>query len=371
MGQQTFQEFCEHAGWHLAADNAQLQVFYNEDPDPVPIYTDPESELNAIQKMEKLFFTTYWVLVVMNIVNLVNQIHSFLREPIAWLANSMTVSLAISFFCLTMFVLSDLLFYYCWRKKARAAAQNGEIVPTSKSRVNRRAYWILASVFFLIFGGLIAGQPGISRFFVFYLLGICALYFIVNAVRIGLKKKKVEKQYNRAITLAVDVILAIVLSVIIIFDAFHIAEHIAPNAEAPLFTAASIRGEPEKDGESNTHHLSSVFLTLNTGWEFPDTRESLSYDVIDVHLPCLQEFCMDTLLHENDRRNDDLDDPDFHYREDMPEDWKADQAFRLYAYGEPRNTYLVRYGSRIIKLECTWELNGSEKARVYTLAAEN
>ena len=40
--------FFDHTGWQLACTSAQLQIFYNERENPIPIETDPELELQAI-----------------------------------------------------------------------------------------------------------------------------------------------------------------------------------------------------------------------------------------------------------------------------------------------------------------------------------
>ena len=48
--QETFYDFCAHTGWTLAASSAQMQVFYNDRPSPVPIDTDPALEVDAIHK---------------------------------------------------------------------------------------------------------------------------------------------------------------------------------------------------------------------------------------------------------------------------------------------------------------------------------
>ena len=47
--QKRFREFCEHTGWKLAATNEQMQIFYNEAKDPVPIETDAVMEVTKIQ----------------------------------------------------------------------------------------------------------------------------------------------------------------------------------------------------------------------------------------------------------------------------------------------------------------------------------
>lgn len=39
-GELTFYDFCAQAGWNKAASRAQMNVFYNEDANAVPIETD-------------------------------------------------------------------------------------------------------------------------------------------------------------------------------------------------------------------------------------------------------------------------------------------------------------------------------------------
>ena len=51
--QQAFNEFCEHSGWNLATQTVQMQVFYNENDDPVPIETDPGLELENLHRYAK------------------------------------------------------------------------------------------------------------------------------------------------------------------------------------------------------------------------------------------------------------------------------------------------------------------------------
>ena len=47
-GEQTFREFCEHAGWKFAASQAQMMIFYSESANAVPIDTDPVIEVENI-----------------------------------------------------------------------------------------------------------------------------------------------------------------------------------------------------------------------------------------------------------------------------------------------------------------------------------
>lgn len=54
--EQTFVEFCERAGWQKAASSAQLQVFWNVGPDPVPLETDAVLQVETISRAAKKSF---------------------------------------------------------------------------------------------------------------------------------------------------------------------------------------------------------------------------------------------------------------------------------------------------------------------------
>ena len=51
--QKRFQDFCAYTGWVLAAANAQMQIFYNENENPIPIETDAKIEVETIHKAVK------------------------------------------------------------------------------------------------------------------------------------------------------------------------------------------------------------------------------------------------------------------------------------------------------------------------------
>ena len=55
-GELDFRAFCQRTGWKLAASSAQLQIFYNEDPDAVPIETDPVLEIDTLHRAAKKSF---------------------------------------------------------------------------------------------------------------------------------------------------------------------------------------------------------------------------------------------------------------------------------------------------------------------------
>lgn len=370
-GQQTFQEFCDHAGWHVAAGNAKLQVFYNEAEDPTPIYTDPESELSAIGAMAKIILPSYWLVFAMNILQIGTLISAFKTNPLDLLADSLRLYTTLSMVLLGIYFAVDIINYYRWRKKAKAAAESDEIVPTAKSG-NNPMVGLLALAALNLFCGIVStGNPGSAYYLLTFIAGVVLIYFIVNGVKEHLKKKKVETRRNRIITLAVDGVLACVLAAVMTFSTFCFVGTQPPkNPDGLLLTVAMITGEEGKDIEGNFHHSGSIFLSKNQGWQYPESGQSLSYEVIDVHLPFVQDFCKEKLLHEYDRRrsydeNAQVQAPAYAYREITSAPWKADSAWQLYLYDEAKTTYLLQYGSRFAKLELSFEPDETEKLRVY------
>ena len=69
-GQEEFYSMCAHAGWVLAGASGQLQVFCNEQENPVPIDTDPALEVEAIhQSAKKTFLLSNFLLLGVGVLN--------------------------------------------------------------------------------------------------------------------------------------------------------------------------------------------------------------------------------------------------------------------------------------------------------------
>lgn len=54
--QLTLQEYCAQAGWQLAASNAQMQIFWHEDPNATPLETDAVWQVENIHASAKKQF---------------------------------------------------------------------------------------------------------------------------------------------------------------------------------------------------------------------------------------------------------------------------------------------------------------------------
>ena len=48
-GQQVFADYCAQVGWELAVRWGQMQIFYTDQSDPVPLETDPVTQVETIR----------------------------------------------------------------------------------------------------------------------------------------------------------------------------------------------------------------------------------------------------------------------------------------------------------------------------------
>ena len=82
--QETFREFCEHAGWKLAVDSAQLEIYWNEDENAIPLVTDALVELETIHKSAmKTIVLSCFILLGLAMMQGTRLIHSYIHDTIS------------------------------------------------------------------------------------------------------------------------------------------------------------------------------------------------------------------------------------------------------------------------------------------------
>ena len=70
-GHLKMEELCAGTGWQLAATAGKYQAYFNEEPDPVELETDPTVQVQVIHRaMKKSFIPAYALLIVAAVMNL-------------------------------------------------------------------------------------------------------------------------------------------------------------------------------------------------------------------------------------------------------------------------------------------------------------
>ena len=201
--QRDFWDFCAHTGWSLACTSAQMQMFYNEQENPVPIDTDAELEVETIHKaVWKSYFPGQIVLLVMGMVILFFNLLIFLGNPITFLSSSGQIYGVLCWLMVIIMTATELAAYARWHNKAMKAAENGiflDTVNTTPIQLSGLAVVGIGAVY-LVLSYILPGDTMMQ-----YLLAAMAVYFFVLFPLVGsttrlLKRWKASRKVNKIVT---------------------------------------------------------------------------------------------------------------------------------------------------------------------------
>lgn len=377
--QREFHDFCLQSGWKLAATSGQMQIFYNEEPDPVPIDTEPSLELERIGKVMKRLLPFQFILLVIGFCMGGSWLWSLTHRPIDLLSSAYNLATGAIWLMLFLWCAVDLFRYFTWRHKAKKAALLGEFVPTKGCQnllLAMLAVTVLSFAYFLIADR----KPGFRLIMLLILACYALLFLVVNGVKNFLKGRKASRAFNRGVTLTVDVVLVFALMVgigdgliwgISTGRISSIEELIDPPLSVEELTGV------EDDRYMTRRMADSTFLITRRNFyqhiPYDQMRQGddvsfLDYTIVDVHLPFLYNWCVEELLHDRDNWSEETygGQPYYQYVAIDPAPWGAEQAYQLWAGGERASTtYLVCWPGRIVELDPDFHLTEEQM----TLAA--
>lgn len=381
--QQTFYDFCRHTGWELAATSAQMQIFYNEQENPVPIETDPVVEVETIhQAAKKSFFPSHIVLLLLSVWYGFLFVSRLLGDLIGLLSSTSQLFSGFAFTMLFVICVVELTAYHIWYAKAKKAAADGKFIKAySTSRfqwivlvsvIIGYVYWIVGEV---ILGSALKRTVGIAM--IFYTV---ALIILVNAFKQLLKRKNVPRNVNRFLTISSSFVLSFSMMGVTTFSILRASQNgffdrdketyeyngatfTVYRDELPLTVEDMLDVQYAgyiKERRSDESLLLGQFVMHQ--WPRFDSEQftqipDLEYTITEVKLPALYDFCKNSLLSA---KQDEAVDGQIvfyeHYEPIDPTPWHAEEAYRLYwGSGDFLNTYLLCYENRIVEIRFDWE----------------
>ena len=381
--QKTFYDFCWHTGWELAATSAQMQIFYNEQENPVPIETDPVVEVATIhQAAKKSFFPTHIVLLLLSVWYGFLFVSRLLGDPIGLLSSTSQMVSGFAFTMAFLVCVVELSAYYLWYAKAKKAAVDGRFV---KAYSTSRLQWIILAAVFMgyiywIISEVILG-PALKRTvgtaMIFY---TAALIILVNTIKQLMKRKNVPRNVNRILTISASFILSFCMMGVITFSVLRASQNgffdrdketyeyngatfTVYKDELPLTVEDMLDIQYDgyiKERRSDESWLLGQFVMHQ--WPRFDAEQfiqipDLEYTITEVKLSSIYDFCKNSLLNA---KQDEIVDGhiDFydHYEPVDPEPWDAEEAYRLYwGSGDFLDRYLLCYERRIVEIRFDWE----------------
>lgn len=355
--EQTFREYCEHAGWHFAASQAQMQIFYNESLSPVPIETDPVIEVENIHKsVKKSMLPSYWLLLVSSVLQIISQGIILFSDAITYFSNNIYLYFMIFWPSLLLLCIWRLATYYRWHRLAKQAAEEGKFLESHGIHKIEIAWAAIT------FSGLIA----VSLFGRSQITMACVLFgvvmgFAIIAVELLLRKILKKKGYaakkNKRIVL---VTLFVTVAVMLVLETFLVIGvlRIFPNRDKdalPLNLSDLVELEEDSYKTLVIEDSESILLGyLHVMQYSPDWLRDgmeMEYHVVHVKADFLYERCF-TETVESGRS--------FQMTEMDPSLWNAEAAWIL----DDAVGYRLRYEDYIVSIYPEWPMTEDQMAAV-------
>ena len=378
-GLETYREYCAAAGWVLAADTAQVQVFYNEDENAVPIETDPAAEYANIRRcMKKSFLASCWSLLAVSLFQVLFSLWRIWTDPVDTLSSTASLSTLLDWLPLDLVLIWELARYYRWQRRAKAAAEAGAPLPNLRSVrwlgvlilvwTCGVLLWLLASYWnsrgmFLLMAGMA--------------LYMCLMIFLSLAAKDAMKHLRFPRWVNIAVTSAMVFALTIAGMAGMTALIFHNGSAWL-DGHQPVETYAykgmtwEVYDDPiplriEDLADTNYSQWStearvdsSFLLTHGTYSQRPRMdaldQPDLDYELVIIKAPFLYDLCKHDFISWLERDNDQL--PQEYWDEyrliDAPA-WGADLVYQRYSAGEAINQFLVCWPDRIAEVKFDWD----------------
>lgn len=208
----TFYDFCEHAGWKLAAFAATMQIFFNEADEPTPIETDPVLEVAAIHaSAKKQWLPICFFLCAASLLSFLPALALLIDDPIATLSITHNGIIPCVINCILMTIYAvEIVRYYAWYRKAKEAAERDGIFVAAKGHGLFLA--VMICLFILLLAFFLVMTYFETRMGLFVLAASSLVIIITMCASALMKKKRLSaKQYWRNV-----IILSIVLSLLVV-----------------------------------------------------------------------------------------------------------------------------------------------------------
>ena len=322
--QATYQDFCSAAGWQFVGQWSQMQIFYNENPDAVPLETDEQTKLSITAKaMKKGFLPATLLVIVCCLIELgigVNRVmDDFLYETAAYFS-VWFLFIWVWILLLMVWMLADYGVWY-FRSKHQVAEGGSCFHGGSNLRkwVQRVFVWVTMLSVFTLYHHPPFGTYAVLLLLLFPVMMLHTM--AIDGLRNWMRKRDVSRGTNRVVTFLVHVVTYVL---IIFLVSFGIVQGIKKQEEPPaqVVTLTNSRGQEydwevyddpllltladlglEEEGEiysSTSDHQSSFLMEYEKGREewvqSGEADVTLIYKKATNKMPFFDRQCAQALL---------------------------------------------------------------------------
>ena len=384
-GLETYREYCAAAGWVLAADSAQVQIFYTEDEHAVPIETDPATEYANIRRcMKKSFLASYWALLAVSLLQVLFSLWRIWTDPVDTLSSTASLSALLDWLPLDLVFIWELARYYRWQRRAKAAAKAGAPLPDLRS-----VRWLGVLILVWTCGVLLWllpsywGSRGMFLLMVGMVLYMCLMFVLSFTAKDAMKRLNAPRWLNIAVTFGMVIVLTVGGMAGMMALIFHNGSGWLDGHEPvetyeyrgmtwqvyddPIPLRIEELVETDYDQWSTEARVDNSFLaTHGTYTQRPRMnaldQPDLEYEIVTVKAGFLYDLCKHDFISWLERDNDKL--PEELWDEYRPVDaspWGGSEAYQRYSAGEAINQFLVCWPDRMAEVKFDWDWTVTEE----------
>ena len=387
--QLRLQEFCAHSGWQMVACSAQLQIFSNEQENPVPIETDPQIELENIHNTAvKNYLPCYFLMIPVMIMPILNVGYMWKNDPLGLLSTNIYLFNIFTAVICGLLSGRELIGYFMWYRRAKKAAEDGKFLET---RGSRNFQLILAGLMMicLVIYVLYAASIRIAMMMVTLLILISgSVALSVGATKL-MKRMNFSAKKNHAITMTIIVVSSLVacglgtFGIVSAMDRwdrqdqdlpayeFRGSTHVLYRDEIPLKIEHLMDVDPEIysyriSWSEKSLLLNRLEVSQQPRYDMLD-QPDLRYSIIEVKADWLYDFVLEKLLEtDTDYWSEDIygnityDE----YRQVDASEWGAEQAYQLYNGENVISEFLLCYDGCIVELNPDWDITQDQMGLV-------
>lgn len=377
QNQQTFYAYCEEAGWQLVAQQAQMQVFCSNQPNTTPIETDATVKLEAIHRsMTKNFLFGNVVSLVLFLFILALQYKLFSQNPVDTLSSTLSLCTLLLIIIQFVQILTSIIGYVVWYYRSQKSIRVGGGCIENSSGFPK-IYLIMRALLatIIVVSALMLSSQQFGWVGIIGILNTVVVIAGILFIRDVLKRKKVARRTNEAITLVICLLLPVVLTGVMgwgILQGLHSGWlHGKP---VDTYTTVQSNGSTytwdiyhddlplivEDLQEVNYDHYSyewkkeeTILLARSIGRQdsFPDGQDApaLRYEIVKVKMPILFQLCLNDYLTQYDYAWEPVEYRRYYLMTNDPV-WKADAVYQIYDGGEARAEYLLHWDNIIVSI---------------------
>ena len=379
--QLSFQDFCEHTGWNLAASNAQMQIFYNESADPTPIETDAALDVAAIHaSAQKSHLPTFYLLTFTGILQMLVYVFRLVTDPLLLLTSNIDLFMGIYWLFMLTFVIVEIIHYHSWHKRAQKAAElNGDFVTTNSHPYFKIAMLgiIILTFFFMLF---IINNSRLRLIAIASIAIVLGLTAILVGISEWMKKLKFSAKSNRNITILLALCTSFGVAGMLIIGVIIISDTIFPE-KTPVATyevngwthkiyhdalPLTVEDLMETDYDNYSYEIDTLdksFLAERTeASQHPcfDALDQpwLDYTIITVKAPFMYEWCKNAMLNKFADNEGYSETEGVIWEEPVAVDaapWNATEAYQLKFGDELDMCFILCYETCIVELDWSYD----------------